>query len=57
MKRIAGALLAVLVPLCAPSVLLEAVMVSAALWSAGFGLYAVRYFPVLTRPRLDGKAG
>ena len=30
---------------------------SAALWSAGFGLYAVRYWPVLTRPRLDGKPG
>lgn len=57
MLVLASALIRVLVPLCAPSVLLEAVMVSAALWSAGFGLYAVRYFPVLTRPRLDGKAG
>jgi len=27
------------------------------LWSAGFALYAARYFPVLTRPRLDGKPG
>jgi len=27
------------------------------LWSAGFGLYALRYWPVLSRPRLDGKAG
>jgi hypothetical protein len=25
------------------------------LWSAGFALYAVRYWPVLTRPRLDGR--
>ena len=34
-----------------------AVLCSAVLWSAGFGLYAVRYWPVLTRPRLDGKPG
>ena len=30
---------------------------SAVLWSAGFGLYALRYWPVLTRARLDGKPG
>jgi uncharacterized protein involved in response to NO len=30
---------------------------SALLWAAAFGLYAVRYWPVLTRPRLDGKPG
>ncbi len=33
------------------------VQVSSALWAAAFGLYAVRYWPVLTRPRLDGKPG
>ena len=26
-------------------------------WSAAFALYAVRYWPVLSRPRLDGKPG
>jgi uncharacterized protein involved in response to NO len=26
-------------------------------WSAAFALYAVRYWTVLTRPRLDGKPG
>lgn len=36
---------------------LAAAQASALLWSAGFGLYAWRYFPVLTRPRLDGKRG
>jgi uncharacterized protein involved in response to NO len=35
----------------------EVVWLSAALWSAGFGLYAVRYWPVLTRGRLDGRPG
>ena len=35
----------------------RAVLLSAALWSAGFALYALRYWPVLTRARLDGKPG
>jgi uncharacterized protein involved in response to NO len=33
------------------------VQFSGLLWAAAFGLYAVRYWPVLTRPRLDGKPG
>ncbi len=44
-------------PLLAPSQLVGAVLVSAVLWSAGFGLYAVRYWPILSRPRLDGRPG
>jgi len=47
----------VAVPLLAPTATLLAVQVSALLWSAGFGLYAVRYWPVLTRARIDGKPG
>ncbi len=47
----------VLVPLLAPALLLHAVLASAALWAAGFGLFALRYAPVLARPRLDGKPG
>lgn len=30
---------------------------SRSVWALAFGLYAVRYWPVLTRPRLDGKPG
>ncbi len=30
---------------------------SSALWSCAFAIYAVRYWSVLTRPRLDGKPG
>ncbi len=52
-----GALVRVAVPLFAPSLTWSSVLLSAALWSAGFALYAVRYWPVLTRPRLDGKPG
>jgi uncharacterized protein involved in response to NO len=47
----------VLLPLASPGHTLTAVMISAALWSAGFGVYAVRYWPVLSRPRLDGRPG
>lgn len=45
------------VPLALPGASLHAVIGSAALWSAGFALYGLRYWPVLTRPRLDGKPG
>ena len=44
---IAAALVRVLVPLAVPAFTTHAVLCSAALWSAGFGLYAVRYWPVL----------
>ncbi len=33
------------------------VIAAGVLWSLGFALYAVRYWPVLTRPRIDGKPG
>jgi uncharacterized protein involved in response to NO len=33
------------------------VVASAVCWSAAFALYAVRYWPVLSRARLDGKPG
>jgi uncharacterized protein involved in response to NO len=52
-----AALVRVGLPLVAPAQTLPAVLASAALWSAGFGLYALRYWPVLSRPRLDGKPG
>ncbi len=40
-----------------PGLHMVSVQVSALLWAAAFGLYAVRYWPVLARPRLDGKPG
>jgi len=33
------------------------VVLSGLLWAAAFAVYAVRYWPVLSRPRLDGKPG
>jgi uncharacterized protein involved in response to NO len=32
-------------------------LVSAAAWALAFLIYAVQYWPILTRPRLDGKPG
>ena len=54
---LAAALIRVFVPLFMPAQLVPAVLISAALWSAGFALYAVTYWPVLTRVRVDGKPG
>lgn len=53
----AAALVRVFGPMLLPSQYLACVQVSGLLWVAGFGLYAVHYWPVLTRPRLDGKPG
>ena len=44
-------------PLLWPAAMPAAVLASALLWSAGFGLYAWRYAPMLIRPRLDGRPG
>lgn len=40
-----------------PSHYMTTVIASGLCWAAAFGLYAVVYWPVLTRPRLDGKPG
>ncbi|WP_332823630.1 NnrS family protein [Ramlibacter sp.] len=52
-----SAVVRVALPLVLPQALMAAVLASAVLWSAGFGLYAVRYWSVLTGPRLDGRPG
>ncbi len=38
-----------------PAHTLACVQLSGLLWSAAFGLYAVRYWPILSRPRADGR--
>ena len=40
-----------------PAAYLATVVVSGICWSAAFALYAVRYWPVLSQARTDGKAG
>ena len=53
----AAAAVRVICPLIVPQHYMASVYLSAMLWSAGFLLYAVRYWPILTRPRLDGAPG
>jgi uncharacterized protein involved in response to NO len=36
---------------------LATVIASGICWSTAFALFVVRYWPVLSRPRLDGKPG
>ena len=52
-----AALVRVFGGLALPELYPASIQLSALLWAAAFGLYAVRYWPVLTRPRLDGKPG
>jgi len=40
-----------------PDVHFATVVASGICWSAGFALFAIRYWPVLSRTRLDGKPG
>jgi uncharacterized protein involved in response to NO len=40
-----------------PEYVRATVVLSGLCWSSGFALYAIRYWPVLTRPRIDGKPG
>ena len=43
--------------LALPAFYMQCVDVAAACWSAAFAIYAVRYWPILTRPRADGRPG
>jgi uncharacterized protein involved in response to NO len=52
-----AAIVRVLVPLAIPVVYLAAVVVSGVLWSLAFAIYFVRYWPILTQARIDGKPG
>ena len=47
----------VLVPLFVPSLYTLSIALAAALWSMAFAVFVVSYFPILTRPRIDGKPG
>ena len=52
-----AAALRVAVPLAWPAALVEAALLSALAWSAGWGLFVWQYGPWLCRPRLDGRPG
>ena len=52
-----AALLRVFVPLVAPGAQMTAVLGAATLWSTGYAIYAVHYWPWLSRARHDGQPG
>jgi uncharacterized protein involved in response to NO len=47
----------VFLPLLLPAAYVPAVALSAVLWSAAFAVFVVVYYPILSRPRLDGQPG
>ena len=54
---VVAAALRVFAALIVPSAYVETVVASAVAWSLAFAIYAVRYAPILVRPRIDGKPG
>ena len=52
-----AALTRVFLPLLSGGIYPGSILMSGILWSAGFAMYALRYWPVVTRPRLDGRPG
>jgi len=53
----AAAVVRVFGGLVLPGFYVATIVLSAACWSAAFATYALTYWPVLTRPRVDGKPG
>ena len=53
----AAAAVRVLLPLLVPAVYVASVAVSAALWGVAFAIFCVVFYPILSRPRLDGQPG
>ena len=52
-----AALARVFLPLAFPSLYLYAIIGSGLLWSLAFGVFTISYWPILSRPRLDGRPG
>ena len=53
----AAAVMRVFVPAAAPAYFREAVLLSGVLWIAAFVVFVGKYWPVLTRARIDGRPG
>jgi uncharacterized protein involved in response to NO len=53
----AAALTRVVVPLAAPSAYGAAIVLSGLLWIGAFACYVYKYWPILSRPRADGREG
>ncbi len=53
----AGAITRVVISLATPAYYLDGLIVAGLLWSTAFVLFVIEFFPILTRPRIDGKPG
>ena len=53
----AAAFARAIVPLVAPGWYFAALVAAAGLWTVAFLLYLIVYVPILSMPRVDGKAG
>jgi uncharacterized protein involved in response to NO len=53
----AAAVTRAIVPQLAPGAYVTAVLTSSLFWFAAFALFTVAFYPILSRPRLDGKPG
>ena len=53
----AAALVRIFGGIALPAFYMASVQLSALFWAGAMALYAIRYWPVLTRARLDGKPG
>ncbi len=53
----AAAVIRVFGGIASPDLYVLSIQLSALLWAAAFALYFVRFWPILTRARLDGKPG
>jgi uncharacterized protein involved in response to NO len=51
-----AALVRVFVPMV-PGWTMPAIVLSGLLWAAAFGLFTAAYWPILSRPREDGRPG
>jgi len=52
-----SAIVRVLAASVAPGMYREAMIVAGVLWTLAFAVFLFRYWPILTRPRIDGKPG
>lgn len=52
-----AAIARVFVPLLVPAAYLTAIVAAGVLWFAAFAVFTVAYWPILTRPRIDGRPG
>ncbi|HXZ96779.1 MAG TPA: NnrS family protein [Burkholderiales bacterium] len=52
-----AAVVRVFVPIFAPQLYLAAIILSGILWSIAFLMFSVMFWPILSRPRIDGRSG